>query len=433
MPQRHPVPYTGIWQLEASDTLAPPPVATPCPPAPRGPPPPPPAPPKPDWIQCNCARPSAWAYGQPRMCTIPEEEDRSKRSERDRRQQPVAERDMRTMVVELRRRCRHYTFSDEQMAALLPARPDSASMPLHLTPEYVSSLRDDQVESVFQALTETDLRVRETLANFFPKFQNRMIEIRAATDCINVLRECLRHVAEDLHCRNGKLVQYNLAFTALTGSNTAPYFLGTVEQSRAAMFYIVKYVTKDKTPLAACLPVLMDAKRHIDKYPSVAENTGDTIRTAQHFLTRTLNSCSGNLEIGSCQGSSISLGHAGTFSSHKFTHMFPWDVLRWVLAHKQTERSSSGEEGPSCDVRLPTHAREEGASEDDSDKDQSESEEDTTCQQGVCARCLLSICRRPASGSVAASANYIREQGCIYIVLVCIGNCRYNACRLCSI
>jgi hypothetical protein len=57
---------------------------------------------------------------------------------------------------------------------------------------------------------------------------------------------------------------FNPALTSLTGSNTAAYFLGMLEQTRGALFYLVKYLTKDKTELSASLVVLLDARKYVD-------------------------------------------------------------------------------------------------------------------------------------------------------------------------
>ena len=37
------------------------------------------------------------------------------------------------------------------------------------------------------------------------------------------------------------------------------------------------------------MALLSDARKHVDKYPSVAEDTGQAERTAKHFMQRVLN------------------------------------------------------------------------------------------------------------------------------------------------
>ena len=44
---------------------------------------------------------------------------------------------------------------------------------------------------------------------------------------------------------------------------TAAYLLGSEEQARAALFYLVKYMNKDSVPLGNSLPVIRQALLHI--------------------------------------------------------------------------------------------------------------------------------------------------------------------------
>ena len=46
-------------------------------------------------------------------------------------------------------------------------------------------------------------------------------------------------------CRNSLLIEYNELITSLLGCNTAPIPMGCSEGAKSAMFYMIKYVTKD--------------------------------------------------------------------------------------------------------------------------------------------------------------------------------------------
>ena len=50
--------------------------------------------------------------------------------------------------------------------------------------------------------------------------------------------------------RNCYLVETVNAITALVGSNTAAYLLGSVEASIAAAFYLIDYITKADFPIS---------------------------------------------------------------------------------------------------------------------------------------------------------------------------------------
>jgi len=70
-------------------------------------------------------------------------------------------------------------------------------------------------------------------------------------------------VCDYLVNRNCYLVDYNDVLTALRGSNTAIYVLGSAEQSIATAFYLIKYISKDAAKLSESITVIADALEHI--------------------------------------------------------------------------------------------------------------------------------------------------------------------------
>lgn len=96
------------------------------------------------------------------------------------------------------------------------------------------------------------------------------------------------------------------------------YLTGAVEQSKAASFYVLKYITKNLVELTNTLAIIYEALNTIQKWPSSAENTGETSRTAQHLLTRILNNLAGSTEVGGAMASAALLGLPSTFASHDF-------------------------------------------------------------------------------------------------------------------
>ena len=57
---------------------------------------------------------------------------------------------------------------------------------------------------------------------------------------------------------------------------------------RAVEFNMVKCMTKDSA--TATLSTLVDAKNHMDKWPSSADDSGEAFRNVIHFLQRAVNS-----------------------------------------------------------------------------------------------------------------------------------------------
>lgn len=84
--------------------------------------------------------------------------------------------------------------------------------------------------------------------------------------------------------RNSKVVNFNPTLTALRGCNTAIYYISTGAAAKSAMFYLIKYLLKDPNPRALTLSIAKAARQDITAYPSVAENSGTDVRTAQHWI-----------------------------------------------------------------------------------------------------------------------------------------------------
>ena len=89
--------------------------------------------------------------------------------------------------------------------------------------------------------------------------------------------------------------------------------------------YMVKYMVKDAYALAASLSVLADARRHIHKYPSNAEDTNTAARCTRHFLQHVLNA--GAKEIAPTQAAAIALGMPSSGHSHSFVNSYVWDAV----------------------------------------------------------------------------------------------------------
>ena len=122
--------------------------------------------------------------------------------------------------------------------------------------------------------------------------------------------------------RNGMVVDINDAITACLGANTAMYLLGGAEQAKAALFYLLKYMTKDNAALSSCLSVIRDSCQYVRDHPSIAEDTGTIVRGGKHFLQRILNSLNGLAEISDTQAAASLLGMASSNCSEDFAYCF---------------------------------------------------------------------------------------------------------------
>ena len=129
-----------------------------------------------------------------------------------------------------------------------------------------------------------------------------------------------------VHCRNAVLIENTPVMTGLVRSNTAPLLLGAGHSAKAAGMYMTKYMVKEAYELAASLTVMIDARRHIDKYPSIADDSGEATRTTKHFLQRVLNTAAA--ELSPTQAAGMCLGLSSSSHSHSFSNVYVWDAVR---------------------------------------------------------------------------------------------------------
>lgn len=131
----------------------------------------------------------------------------------------------------------------------------------------------------------------------------------------------LKHLPGALTKRNGRVTDYNRLISGIWGCNTAIYNLGCGQAQLTALFYTIDYVTKSSMELENALSLVANARRHVDDYPSVAEDSGTQKRTAQHLGNRILNSANGLEEISQMQASGVLLGDKPEQSTHKSVHL----------------------------------------------------------------------------------------------------------------
>jgi hypothetical protein len=153
-------------------------------------------------------------------------------------------------------------------------------------------------------------------------------------------------------------VPFNPIFSAAVQCNTAWEF--TYDDSGCANYMAQgEYMSKDENDLTASAALFYFCLLHIDKYPSIAPDTGTDTRTAKHFAQRVLNSAHGKIEIGAQMAAHALLGHEGFMSSEKFwyTHIYP--AIKFV-------RDNNSDYGAFEDDR------------DEEDTDDEENSDDTT-------------------------------------------------------
>jgi hypothetical protein len=225
------------------------------------------------------------------------EEDHVNGHNRNRLTHPLPKEDARCIAWELKRPLIDisFLFSDRQIPADI--------------------LRDLHLNNVI------------SLDNYFANADRSLInyELPPLTD------QQIGKLARALLKRNGSVVDVNATATSVLNCNTAAYLLGGKQQAKSALFYLLKYLTKDGVQLANSLAVLHSARQHIEQYPSIAVNTGTTQRIGQHFLLRCINSFSGQSEVSSTQAAASLLGmNSQTFSTN-FIYLYIKPAIEFVI------------------------------------------------------------------------------------------------------
>jgi hypothetical protein len=155
------------------------------------------------------------------------------------------------------------------------------------------------------------------------------------------LEHVYRETAKRIQSSNGYVVEYNPILIFCTGLHNNTACLGSSEQGKAALFYLSSYFSKKKQALEQCLSVLSAACKQTKKFPSIAEDSGTTLRTAQHILTHTLNKLHLKMEVTDYQVAAALLDLPSEMCSDNFSYMKPYDSIvytAWDKGRQYLER-----------------------------------------------------------------------------------------------
>lgn len=152
-----------------------------------------------------------------------------------------------------------------------------------------------------------------------------------------------KHILDVLRGRNGRVVEYNDVITGVLSCNTAAYILGSTEQAKSVLYYLVDYMTKNPVKLHNILSVIGEARVHNAKYPSTAPDKDTQQRRAMYLLQRVLNRLTGMTEVSSQQAAAYLLGMPSAITTTPFRYVFVKAALDRVLATSGSVGSTTGE------------------------------------------------------------------------------------------
>lgn len=129
-----------------------------------------------------------------------------------------------------------------------------------------------------------------------------------------------REILKELPRANRLVPSFNPLLSLCTGSHNHASLLGSIEQAKSALFYLVPYQGKSKFPINQALPILNSVLDHVDRNDSQhPTESGRMDRTVKHLLTRTLNKMNLRMEISDYEMAASLLDLPSVFCSDRFS------------------------------------------------------------------------------------------------------------------
>jgi hypothetical protein len=195
---------------------------------------------------------------------------------------------------------------------------------------------------------------------------------------------------------NGAVVDYNPLLSSIMGCNTAIYMLGTEEQARVIMHYMMKYIVKDGVQLAAVLTAAKMAIDVVQTHPTAYTDDAATesvlgaeiYRRNKQYCNCFVNAVNGAIEIPAQLCASSILQYPSFVKTHSLWRLYFKPAMAYTkrMAFEQEEKfeeeeynseneylgesdssggSSSDDDSNSYDVRIDSHDSDDDDSIDD--------------------------------------------------------------------
>ena len=140
---------------------------------------------------------------------------------------------------------------------------------------------------------------------------------------------------------NGYVTTYNAPTSYCIGSHNNFALLGSYQQANGAVYHICPYIGKNKYPLQHCLSLLRDTIDHVEKYPSVAPDSGTTVRTTKYVLQHLLNQMNLYMELSDHQMVADVLDLPSVITSDKFVFSNPASAIAYQTHVQMHENAQS--------------------------------------------------------------------------------------------
>ena len=224
---------------------------------------------------------------------------------------------------------------------------ETCSINSHTPTEFEDAV--DTLRTLFDESKETDVRHS---SGIYERLQLDELLQQRINNMTTKAKDLLLLACEK---RNGYFVEFIPELTQLLGCNIAPYFLGNPEQAKSIIYYIIKYVTKDKASVAASLTLLKKSCENVLTYPSVAPNSGTDVRNATHLVTKFINSNMGGLiEVSEQQAVMHLLNFSESVNTHTTINMFVTGLVSSVIAFAGNQIGISEDDSWQPDIHFPS-------------------------------------------------------------------------------
>jgi len=179
-----------------------------------------------------------------------------------------------------------------------------------------------------------------------------------------------------LNTINGRITEFNDALAAVTSCNQAIYSLGSAEQCKNIIYYMLDYMVKNSTKVQNCCPLIVQAVNEAKKYPSKAADSGTDVRNAQYFLNKVINKLSLTVEISASMAAASNMGLTSSIKSHETWYIFNQPAVALLTTYCSSlppsaldDESYFFETPDSNDSNFEDFLYENGGDNDDDDDD----------------------------------------------------------------
>ena len=203
------------------------------------------------------------------------------------------------------------------------------------------SITEKQIRNIIKLASQfiNEIKIDCYLQSYLPKFIHEVTD-QLIRKCYYDVEKICQELYYHLKSGNGYIARFNPILLFAAGSNNAAMLLGSSKQGKAALFYIVNYVSKEKVEIAHCNSVLREAIKNTAKFPSRADNIGTDKRKGMHVFTRALNKLNLRMEVADYQIAASLLGLPIEITSENFVYISPIShikLMEYVIQSKNIE------------------------------------------------------------------------------------------------